>query len=87
MNFTCRIFSEKTSSFASDPTMDMDSITASAACGPVIVPRSASRKLTGSVPIRVEGNRANASFIGTKVEVSHLTTKVLKSVMTLAYFS
>ena len=39
VNFTCRMFSENTSSLARDPTMEMDSMTASAASGAVISPR------------------------------------------------
>ena len=65
----------------------MDSITASAAWGAVMTPPLASASATGSVPISVEGNRAKLSFMVTKVEVSHFTTKVQKSVMLPAYFS
>ena len=39
----------RTSSFASDPTSDIESITASAACAPVMLTRSARYRLTGSV--------------------------------------
>ena len=67
--------------------MDMDSMTASAACGVVRVPFSASHRLMGRVPMRVDGNSAKASFMVTQVLDSHLTTKVRKSVMDLAYFS
>ena len=54
----------------------MESMTASAACDAVIVPADASARLTGSVPIRVAGNSANASFMVTQVEDSHLMTNV-----------
>lgn len=57
--------------------MEMDSITASAACGAVILPFDASARLTGSVPRSVDGNRAKASFIVIQVEESHWITKVL----------
>ena len=87
VNCTCRMFSEKTSSFASEPTMDIESITASAACGAVMLPLFASASAAGSVPISVDGNNAKLSFMVAKVEVSHLTTKVRKSVMAPAYFS
>lgn len=87
VNCTWRIFSEKTSSLAREPTMEMDSITASAAWGPVRMPRLARARAVGSVPMRVEGKSAKLSFMVTKVEVSHLTTKVRKSVMAPAYFS
>ena len=87
MNFTCRMFSEKTSSLASEPTMEIGSITASTACGAVIRPLFASASATGSVPMSVEGKSAKLSFIVANVEVSHLTTKVRKSVMAAAYFS
>ena len=56
----------------------MDSITASAACGAEMVPLFASASATGKVPIKVEGNSAKLSFIVTKVELSHFTTKVQK---------
>ncbi len=86
VNLTCRIFSEKTSSFESEPTMEIESMTAKAACAAVIEPPFASAKAVGSVPIRVEGKSAKLSFMVAKVEVSHLTTKVRKSVMAEAYF-
>ena len=56
----------------------MDSITASAACGAEMVPLFASASATGKVPIKVEGNSAKLSFMVTKVELSHFTTKVQK---------
>ena len=67
--------------------MEMESITASAASGAVIIPRLARASATGSVPISVEGNSAKLSFMVKYVEDSHLTTNVRKSVMALAYFS
>ena len=67
--------------------MEMDSMTASAASGAVMVPLLASASATGSVPMRVEGNRAKLSFMVAKVEASHFTTKVRKSLMAAAYFS
>ena len=42
------MFSEKTSSFASEPTMDIESITASAACRAVMLPPFASASAAGS---------------------------------------
>ena len=57
--------------------MDMDSITASAACAAVTVPSAPSRSATGRTPNSVDGNRAKASFMVTQVEESHLTTNVL----------
>ena len=80
------MFSEKTSSFASEPTIEMESITARAASGAVMVPRLASQSAAGSVPISVDGNRAKLSFMVAKVEASHFTTKVQKSVIAPAYF-
>ena len=47
----------------------------------------AKAKATGSVPINEDGNRAKLSFIVAKVEASHLTTKIRKSLMAKAYFS
>ena len=67
--------------------MEMDSITASAACGAVMLPPAARARAAGSVPSSVEGNSAKLSFMVAKVEVSHLITKVRKSVMAPAYFS
>ena len=67
--------------------MEMESITASAASGGVMVPPLASASATGRVPMRVEGKRAKLSFMVTKVLVSHLTTKARKSWMAAAYFS
>lgn len=87
MNLTCRIFSENTSNFASEPTIEIDSITASAACGAVIVPQFASASAAGSVPMSVEGKSAKLSFIVTNVDVSHRTTNVQKSLIAPAYFS
>ena len=87
VNLTCRIFSENTSNFASEPTIEIDSITASAACGAVIVPRFASASAAGSVPMSVEGKSAKLSFIVTNVDVSHRTTNVRKSLIAPAYFS
>ena len=57
------MFSENTSSLASEPTMEMDSITASAASGAVMVPLLASASATGRVPISVDGNSAKLSFM------------------------
>ena len=68
---------ENTSSFASEPTMDMESMTHRAACAAVMAPFAASSKLTGSVPNSVAGNSAKASFMVTQVELNHLITKVL----------
>ena len=87
MNFTCRMFSEKTSSFASEPTIEMESITASAAAGAEMTPRFASASATGSVPMSVDGKSAKLSFIVAIVDTSHSTTKVRKSLIAPAYFS
>ena len=87
VNFTWRMFSEKTSSLARDPTMERESITVSAAWGAVRTPLSARARAAGRVPMRVEGKRAKLSFMVRKVELSHFTTKVRKSRMAAAYFS
>ena len=63
MNFTCRMFSENTSSLAREPTMEIESITASAAWGAVMTPQAASASAAGSVPMSVEGNSAKLSFM------------------------
>ena len=65
----------------------MDSMTASAAWAAVMLPPFARAKATGNTPISVDGNSAKLSFMVAKVEVSHLITKVRKSVMAPAYFS
>ena len=67
--------------------MERESITARAASATVIFPQDARYRLTGRVPINVDGNRANANFMVTQVEESHFKTKVRKSVIALAYFS
>ena len=81
------MFSEKTSSFAKEPTMEIDSITASAACGASIFPPPASASATGSVSMSVDGKSAKLSFMVANVEESHLTTKMRKSLIAAAYFS
>ena len=58
-----------------------------AACAGVMTPPFASASAAGSVPMSVEGKSAKLSFMVAKVEVSHLITKVRKSVMAPAYFS
>ena len=80
------MFSENTSNLASEPTIEMESITASAACAGVIEPPLAKASAVGSVPMSVDGNRAKLSFMVAKVEASHLTTKVQKSLIAPAYF-
>ena len=67
--------------------MEIDSITASAACAGVMTPPFASASAAGSVPMSVEGKSAKLSFMVTNVLVSHLTTKVRKLVIAPAYFS
>ena len=67
--------------------MEIESITASAACAGDMVPDDARASAVGSVPISVEGKSANASFMVTYVEASHFTTNVLKSFIAPAYFS
>ena len=52
-----------------------------------MLPLLASASAVGSVPMSVEGKSAKLSFMVAKVEVSHLTTNVRKSVMAFAYFS
>ena len=52
--------------------MEIESITASAACAGDMVPDDARASTVGSVPISVEGKSAKASFMVTYVEASPL---------------